>query len=197
MGLPLQADLNPAPYWYRRFTLLIIAFISVMLLGWCHFDSTKQVHYLNNENSQFLKTLSTRIESAQQRIWCMHYVIRLGDKSDDPKHPVNFICKLLIAAKQRGVDVRLVVDESDPEATYPGPDNTPVIQLMQKHKIPIFTDERERTSHAKIFLIDDVAIVGSHNLTSWALTKNRESSILTNDVSIIQEIEQEFAGLFQ
>lgn len=197
MGLPLQADLNPAPYWYKRLSILIIAFIVIFSLSLCHSDSDEQVQYLNNENNQFLKTLTTAIESAQHRIWCMHYVIRLGDKATDPTHPVNHVCQLLIAAQQRGVDVRLIVDRSDPEATYPGPDNSPVIQLMRAHHIPIFTDERERTSHAKIFLIDDTAIVGSHNLTSWALTKNRESSILTNKAHVVQEIESEFQRLFQ
>ena len=194
MGLPLQADLNPHPYWYRRLICILGAFIIILLLGLLQSGSTSRVAYLNNQNNEFLKTLSAQIEQAQQRIWCMHYVIRLGEQDS---HPVNHVCQLLINAKKRGVDVRMVVDRSDPEATYPGPDNSPVITLMQKHSINIAEDELDRTTHTKIFLIDQTAIVGSHNLTSWALTKNRESSILSDDPALIAEIENEFLTLFK
>ena len=193
MALPLQADLKPAPYWYRRLVVIAALVIAIFLLGLFQGTTKPENKLLGNNKQIFLKTLCDHINQAKQRIWCMHYVTRLGDQKE---HPVNHVCDLLIQAKQRGVDVRIVLDNSDPNATYPGPDNSAVVQLFRQNNIPVFLDEIEKTTHAKIVLADNQVFIGSHNWTNWALTKNREISVLSNDPQIINQIELLFEEIF-
>ncbi len=198
MGLPLQAELRPQPYWYRRLLILSACCISILLLGYLQLQQqdlsndaqqTSETQLLSNEKHLYLKTVDQEIQGATQRIWCMMYVMRRGENL---KHPVNYLSDLLVQAKKRGVDVRIVLDQSDPEATYPGPDNSDSIAYFRLHGIPVTVDELDRTSHSKALLIDDHCIVGSHNWTSWALTKNRELSILSHDNDTVTDLEQLF-----
>ena len=201
MGLPLQADLRPAPYWYRRLLILSACCIAILTLGFFQIqkqkpiataDTQQHTQLLGNEKHLYLKTIDTHIQQAKQRIWCMLYVMRRGDNL---KHPVNYLSALLVKAKQRGVDVRIILDQSDPEGTYPGPDNSDSVAYFRLHGIPVFVDELERTSHSKALLIDNHCIVGSHNWTSWALTKNRELSILSYEPDTVKALEQEFSSI--
>ncbi len=193
MGLPLQPQLRPWPYWLRRVLLISLVLICILILGLFQRPITYQQEILDNQQNHYLHTVSQKFKNANDRIWCMLYVIRRGNQDT---HPVNYLSRLLVEAKSRGVDVRVIFDHSDPEATYPGPDNSPSINYFRAHGIPAHYDELDKTSHAKVLLIDDDLIIGSHNWTSWALTKNREISMLSNDPRMRRHIEHTFQKLF-
>jgi phosphatidylserine/phosphatidylglycerophosphate/cardiolipin synthase-like enzyme len=104
--------------------------------------------------------------------------------------------QLLADARARGLDVRVVVDRSDPAATWPGPDNSPAITWLRQHDISVYEDELHVTTHGKVLLIDQTAVVGSHNWTATALTRNRELSMLSKDAHAVVQLASRFEAVF-
>jgi phosphatidylserine/phosphatidylglycerophosphate/cardiolipin synthase-like enzyme len=114
------------------------------------------------------------------------------------------IAAALIDAKQRGVDVRMVVDPTSTANQY-----GQAFEL-QKNKIPVFvfdtkqhhaTNARVRAfaplMHNKFAVVDGVVWTGSFNWTQSANSRNQENVIITDDKSICQKYEQQFAVLVQ
>lgn len=94
--------------------------------------------------------------------------------------PYVTLTEELIAAAKRGVTVRLLVGLN--VATNPK-------ALRQAFGVPnfsirFFTDR----FHAKIFLFDDAALVGSSNLTDGGMQKNREATVKLTAEEHLDEI---------
>lgn len=102
------------------------------------------------------------------------------------------IIALLIAAKKRKVDVRVL-------AAHPLPGeadkNQPALQQFTSAGIPA----KELTRyylHAKVIIADDQAFVGSQNFSTAALQSNRELGGILDAPEIVQQLVQTFQGDF-
>jgi phosphatidylserine/phosphatidylglycerophosphate/cardiolipin synthase-like enzyme len=83
------------------------------------------------------------------------------------------IAKALIAAKVRGVDVQVVIDQDKNEG-----DKSEAERLVAGH-VPTFTDARHHTAHNKVMIIDHRLIfTGSFNLTRDSETENAENLLM-------------------
>ena len=122
----------------------------------------------------------------------MMYVVR---RYDQKQHSINKLCQALADAATRGVDVQVVLDHSNQNAKYPGPDNSSVVEWLRENGVSVHYDEIERTTHTKIVLCDQKVIIGSHNWTGYAVSKNREISLLTDDPKIVKDVEDVFAEI--
>lgn len=88
------------------------------------------------------------------------------------------IAEALIAAKQRGVDVKVVADK---EQTHRIP--TSVIAELMGGGVPVFIDSDHAGAHNKVIVIDAdspgaMLITGSFNFTHAAQYKNAENVLL-------------------
>lgn len=87
----------------------------------------------------------------------------------------------IAAAKNRGVDVRLIVNEpTDDSVVYLKGLGIPV-----KTPAPFYL-------HAKLLIADDVAFVGSVNMSFTSLSKNREVGALVFEPTAFQPIKAQF-----
>ncbi|WP_255453402.1 phospholipase D-like domain-containing protein [Wolbachia endosymbiont of Atemnus politus] len=59
------------------------------------------------------------------------------------------IAKSLIRAKERGVDIKVILDESQVSSKYS------VINELSEQKIPIWNDFKPAIAHSKIMIIDN------------------------------------------
>ena len=87
------------------------------------------------------------------------------------------------AAKQRGVEVRVILDGSS--------DNADTKQFFTTMGIPV----REPVgffNHAKLLIADGVVFVGSENFSQTALTKNREIGAFVFEPAAAQVIRTQF-----
>ena len=83
------------------------------------------------------------------------------------------IARALVAAKGRGVDVRVVVDRKKEDD-----DHSQVDRLLSAG-IPTFADGQHHTAHNKLMLIDHrVILTGSFNFTRDADTENAENLLV-------------------
>jgi phosphatidylserine/phosphatidylglycerophosphate/cardiolipin synthase-like enzyme len=107
------------------------------------------------------------ITGAQESIKIQAYVF------DDPE-----ILAALVAAKQRNIDVKVVVDKSQVKdhKNYPAAS----AYLLANH-IPVWDDYKPPIAHNKVYIFDDrITLVGSYNPTNHAL-HNAENLAKIND----------------
>lgn len=92
------------------------------------------------------------------------------------------IAKSLVQAKKRGVDVMVILDESQVSSKYS------VINELFYKKIPIYIDYKPAISHSKIMIIDEQKIItGSFNFSDAAQKKNAENLLIIKGDSTLVE----------
>jgi phosphatidylserine/phosphatidylglycerophosphate/cardiolipin synthase-like enzyme len=122
-------------------------------------------------------------------------------------HRVRHLCAHLTQAVERGVDLELIVESEgesegqltlDAIAAFSGVPNT----RTRLYYWPLAKRERNSAGrpgklHVKCAVIDDVALVGSANLTDDAFNRNMELGLLVHDVSIVRAISDHFEQLIR
>ncbi len=98
----------------------------------------------------------------------------------------------LIAARKRGVDVKVILDASSWNK-----DNT----LKNKHMadslkaggVKVYYDPLDVTSHPKLLIIDHrYTVVGSTNWSYYAMEKNNEASVIIDSEAVAGGMEKYF-----
>lgn len=89
------------------------------------------------------------------------------------------IANALIAAHQRGVEVRILVDRSQLTPKYSQ------VRHVMKHGIGVAVDKVPGIAHNKVMIIDDeYVLTGSFNWTQAAETRNAENLLLIKDTQL-------------
>ncbi|QEK90287.1 nuclease [Wolbachia endosymbiont of Chrysomya megacephala] len=93
------------------------------------------------------------------------------------------IAESLVQAKKRGVDIKVILDESQVRSKYS------VINELFRQKIPIYIDYKPAISHSKIMIIDEQKIItGSFNFSDSAQKRNAENLlIITGDPQLVEQ----------
>lgn len=88
----------------------------------------------------------------------------------------KLIAKSLIRAKERGISVEVILDESQLSSRYS------VINELFNQKIPIYIDYKPAIAHSKVMIIDNQKIItGSFNFTYSAQERNTENLLIIED----------------
>ena len=100
------------------------------------------------------------------------------ESMDDPT-----VIQLLKQKAASGTTVRVLLAN-----TKKVPENKPVIAELQKAGIIVFTPKKPYI-HAKIIVVDQMYLyVGSMNMTTNSMDKNREVGILFEDTAIARQV---------
>jgi phosphatidylserine/phosphatidylglycerophosphate/cardiolipin synthase-like enzyme len=90
------------------------------------------------------------------------------------------IAKALVAAKQRGVDVKVILDKSQFKA-----EKYSASKFLDNHGISVWIDSKPAIAHNKIFIFGaDAIATGSFNFTKAAQEKNAENLIIIHDTNL-------------
>ena len=188
MVLPLQPALTPPPPWWRRTLALGSVFAAlgvIALLSGPRLQPPRLLADGPGRDPQALGAAVRLISGAQQYVWVAMYVVRPDDDG-----PVHELLAGLAEAHRRGVDVRVVLDLDDQETGK----NQAATDWLRGQGIRVVLDETKITSHGKVLLVDGrQALVGSHNWTRSALTKNREVSVILVDATSLADLAAWFA----
>ena len=91
-----------------------------------------------------------------------------------------FISKELIEAKKRGIDVKIIVDQTSVEGKYVN------LSAFKKASVPIKVENWPGKMHMKSMIIDDnILIIGSMNFTKQGEMKNDENTIIIKNAPIL------------
>ena len=107
------------------------------------------------------------------------------------------LCIKLAAKVRAGVRVQALLNSAGGGWRAPAL-NRQAAQWLQERGVEVHTLGASRTCHAKMLIIDDeIAIVGSHNWTPYALERNFEVSVLVRDAGCVGRLAQHFDQLWQ
>ena len=111
--------------------------------------------------------------------------------------PTNALIEELIAARRRGVDVKVILEirkENDRVST--GNRQTGV--LLSRGGVAVMYDPLTTTTHSKLLIIDgETSVVGSTNWTYNALEKNHEVSVLIRSPQVARTLQDYFQDVWK
>ena len=120
------------------------------------------------------------IQNAKQYIYIPIFIIT--DKQ---------LASELVKAKQRGVDVKLIIDATSARNKYS--QHT----LFRQNNIPVKTENFAGKMHMKTVIIDDrVTFIGSMNLTKSGNVYNDENCLKIVDANITKDLKKEFMEIW-
>jgi len=90
------------------------------------------------------------------------------------------ILDALVSAKQRGVDVIVILDKSDERAS-----SGSGAEFAARAGIPVFIDYRPGIAHNKVMIVDKhLVVTGSYNFTAAAEHRNTENVTIINSLEV-------------
>lgn len=134
------------------------------------------------------------LRGAKERIdVAMFYMV-----AANPAAPGEKLVEALIAAHQRGVRVRVVLDRDGKEDIYNSRTiNQPVLKRLRQARVPVRVDNQRQLLHSKLVLIDSQdVLVGSHNWTAGSLRRYDDTSVHIESAGLRAEYGRMFDALW-
>ena len=141
------------------------AIIFCVLLFWIApaAASDREVCFTPGENCTAL--IVSTLQTAKDRILVQAYSFTSAP-----------IAKALQAARDRGVDVRVILDKSQRSERYSS------ARFLVNAGIPVWIDDKVAIAHNKVMVIDSATVItGSFNFTKAAQEKNAENLLVLHD----------------
>jgi len=192
-----------------RFTLIITLSLIAAVLTWVGvaFSSTPlgnvQINYRISVPTSQVYTLTDReyyysviedIRNAKSSIMVAMYSMIYDP--DDPFDWANDLIRELVRARERGVNVTVILEYR----TYQGymDKNLNAYRYLSANGINVLLDNDTETDHMKLVIIDDhIIYVGSHNWSEAGLYYNRETSIRIISPEVAKEFKEYFQTIFR
>jgi len=144
---------------------------------------------------QYLSRVPAILESAKTSIKVVQFVMQLKGKS--AKMSSRELGIKLAAKVRDGVRVQALLNSAGGGWRAPALNRQAALWL-QERGVEVRTLGASRTCHAKMLVVDDqVAIVGSHNWTPYALERNFEVSVLVRNPGCVGQLAQHFDQLWK
>lgn len=117
----------------------------------------------------------------------------------EPTHPTRLLLEALVAAHNRGVAVRVLLDADRPEDPYRSSViNAPAQAYLTAAGIPVQFDATERLLHSKYLVADgSLVILGSHNWSAGSYFAYDDLSLVIQSVELAHTLTTRFASLWQ
>lgn len=142
----------------------------------------------NNEIGEALKSC---LDDAQDRVRLVMYAVayRPGEGGD-----VTSLVNRVVEAHDRGVDVKVVLDQSDWIAS--NDINDEAIDLFESRGLDLRLSERDRTTHAKMLMCDETVIVGDANWSYSSMEEYNGTSVQVTRPAVAQQYLDWFDGIW-
>lgn len=133
----------------------------------------------------YYSTLRSFIMHADREINISMFLFKT---TKSPTNRAAALLKDLIAARQRGVKITLLLENSGYDKEI-NKDNRRTARILRKNNIKVRFESAETTTHTKIVVIDHrFSFVGSHNFTHSALARNHELSLLVDSKQLAKAL---------
>jgi phosphatidylserine/phosphatidylglycerophosphate/cardiolipin synthase-like enzyme len=155
---------------YKIFLIFFLVCLIPQLSVGKYFFSGSSYEVCFTPHSDCAQLITTAIAQAKEQILVQAYLF-----TD------RLIAKALVAAKKNGVDVQMILDESQIK-------DYAIINFLNKNKIKaVIVDYSPNIAHNKVMIIDKAIIItGSYNYTMGA-RKNAENILIIKDTGLAHE----------
>ena len=147
--------------------------------------------------TQYSQTALSEISKAKESIYVVMYLASFDPT--EPNSQVSQLLKGLLDAKNRGVQVKVILDQNLDFTDEPGPNeiyknkNQAAFEYLRSNDIKVFYDTAETYTHAKAIVIDhETSILGSTNWSKAALTKNNEANTMIHSKEFSENLINQF-----
>ncbi|MEL7042952.1 MAG: phospholipase D-like domain-containing protein [Pseudomonadota bacterium] len=116
----------------------------------------------------------------------------------DRNHPTDELMEALIAAHNRGVAVRVILDQDQPGDPFHSRQiNDAAFKALTATGIPVRFDQKDRLMHGKVLIADSKeTIIGSHNFTAGSLRQYHDTSCYVESELFAEQSKQWFETLW-
>ncbi|MBI3220807.1 MAG: hypothetical protein HYZ44_14930, partial [Bacteroidetes bacterium] len=149
--------------------------------------------------SKYFDTTLAELNNAKSSIQVFMYLVSIFP--DQPDSQSSQLVSALIKAKDRGVEVKVILDqnldfgEETSDAAIQNK-NQAAFEQLKKSNIPVFFDTADTYTHAKAIVIDnETVILGSTNWSKAALTRNNETNALIRDKEFAKNLLDDMARI--
>lgn len=154
-------------------TLCAALVAAALLLSGAQAQAAPSIDVGFSPEGSALRLVLRTIDSAQQNVRLMGYSFTSPE-----------VVKSLIAAKRRGVDVKVVVDANGNR----GKASVAAMNLLVNEGIPLRTISKYKISHDKVIITDNQTIeTGSFNYTRSAAEANSENALVISGLSALAQ----------
>ncbi len=141
-------------------------------------------------NRDYVPKIHQAFKNAKKSIHVAMFTMRYYP--DYPNDANSIIIGDLIAAKKRGVDVKVILDASTWNISNTV-QNKRMGDSLSRAGIDVYYDPLNVTTHDKMIIIDsEIVIVGSHNWSYYALERNNEISVMIKSKEAGKAFERVF-----
>lgn len=145
------------------------------------------------QDHTYFDALVSGIRNAKKDITGSFFLFKItGSRGNLPQK----VAEELVAAKKRGVEVSLALEQDPPGRGTVYEQNRRAARLLADAGINVRFDAPKTTTHVKAMIIDRRYVyLGSHNLTQSALKHNNELSVMIDSTELAGEIAAYLHGL--
>jgi phosphatidylserine/phosphatidylglycerophosphate/cardiolipin synthase-like enzyme len=142
--------------------------------------------------SEIYTTTFRAVKEAKKSIYVVMFIMR--STMGFSRHPVTALISELIAAKKRGVEVHVILDEtvtlgkkSISQDSY---------TMLWESGIDVRFDSPDKMTHTKLVVIDDsVSILGSNNWSKAAFRQNDEAAFLVRSPAVAKKFKKHIESI--
>ncbi|MCM8829992.1 MAG: phospholipase D-like domain-containing protein [Candidatus Omnitrophica bacterium] len=155
-------------------------------------------------NREYQKLLLPRLKSAKNSIYIIMFLASYYPEY--PDSPTNVFLKELIEAKKRGVNIEVILNQSDNNSSsHTTIENLKTARYLSNSGISVYFTPPDKTTHSKVLVIDSrYVVIGSANWSYSAMEKNNETSVIIDSPKLaefyikhFEEIKKECLLLIQ
>jgi competence ComEA-like helix-hairpin-helix protein len=147
------------------------------------------------DDEEYLSFIKKLLSIAQIRIRIIMFFMKF---EDEEKYPTDSIFAQLESAKNRNVDIKVILDK-DAEGEVFGSRiiNENAYNFFKQNDIEVTYDSEETLTHTKIVLVDDNhLVIGSHNWTAGSFYAYDDKSIYIESPEMVEEASNYFDKLW-
>lgn len=145
-------------------------------------------------NRDYRNLLLPRLREAKKSVYMIMF---LASYYPDYKEtsPTNLFLEELIKAHARGVKVEIILDQSDSNYdSHSATENFRTALYLSGNGITTYFDSPEKTTHAKLIVIDGkTVVIGSANWSYSAMSRNNETTVIIES----PELAAYYTGYFE
>jgi len=178
--------------------ILALAVLGITARAFCY-----QAGVTDISGTKYFPAVKEALSKAEKSIYLVMFTMELSPYKKDSK--VNQLVNALIEAKNRGVDVEVILDQNvDFVRMHPAVSERRVprflrgeakirsiraYKLLKDAGIRVYYDEPVKYTHAKAIVIDkSIVILGSTNWTESSFDKSIEANVLIKSKGLAEEI---------
>lgn len=157
--------------------LIVFSFISGCFITSRIYAASVDIKVCFTPGERCDQEIVTEINHENKRVWVQAYYLTSRD-----------IINAIINAKERGADVRVILDKSQDRSK-----RISVINAIGKRAIPVWVDNTVSIAHNKVIILgDNEVITGSYNFTKSAQDRNAENLLIIKSNKVAWEYSDNF-----